>query len=360
MKQFQIRKDNFATTRLVETAPIVVETGDILLSIDQFSFTSNNITYAVMGEQLRYWQFFPSSRDELNEWGVIPVWGFATVLESKAEGVNIGERLFGYFPPSSQVKMTPVKVGPLSLFDGASHRADLPPGYNIYRRVDAELGYTTDMDAERMLLYPLFLTSFSLHDMLSDNDWFKADQVIIGSASSKTSIGLAYALHEDNAAPKVIGLTSQGNVESITKLGIYDTVFSYEQLESIDNQLAAVIVDMSANGQMLGRLHSHLTDNMHFCSNVGLTHWDNAQPGAGYIQERSEMFFAPSQIQKRMKEWGPEKFQQKSSEFIMRTSLKSRSWLTMNNIAGLDGLNEIYGEVCQGKIPPEQGIIVSL
>ena len=99
---------------------------------------------------------------------------------------------------------------------------------------------------------------------------------------------------------------------------------------------------------------------MRYCSNVGLTHWNNAKAGKGYIQERSEMFFAPSQIQKRMQDWGPEGFQKKSSDFIHRTAIKARAWLSIENIEGLDGLAQIYDDVCHGKVPPEKGLIVTV
>lgn len=360
MQEFQIRKDNFSIKRLVEVEPISIESGEVLLDVKQFSFTANNITYAVMGEQLRYWQFFPASGDSSGEWGVIPVWGFATVVESKCDQLPAGERLFGYFPPASQVKIVPTNITELSLFDGAQHRSDLPPGYNIYRRVESEADYSTAFDKERMLLYPLFVTAFSLHDMLSENHWYGAEQIIIGSASSKTSIGLAYALAEDDNAPNVVGLTSNRNLNSVKNLAIYDSTATYDQLTDIDASKKTVIVDMSANGEMLGRLHSHLGDNMRFCSNVGLTHWENAQAGEGYIKERSEMFFAPSHIQKRMKDWGAEGFQLKSSAFIQRTAVKCRDWLFLDEIEGLAGLDNIYDDVCHGKIPPEKGLIISV
>jgi len=360
MQEFQISKDDFATKRLITVDPISIDAGEVLLDVQQFSFTANNITYAVMGERLRYWQFFPASDDGSDKWGLIPVWGFATIIESKCQELSVGERLFGYFPPASQVKMSPSNITDLSLFDGTPHRADLPPGYNIYRRVESEPDYSADFDAERMLLYPLFITAFSLHDMLSENQWYDAEQIIIGSASSKTSIGLAYALAEDKAAPPVVGLTSDRNLGSVKKLGIYDSTATYGELTDIDATKKSVIVDMSANGEMLGRLHSHLGENMRFCSNVGLTHWDNAQAGEGYIQERSEMFFAPSQIQKRMQDWGSDGFQLKSSAFIHRTALKCREWLTLENIDGLEGLQDVYDNVCHGKVPPEKGLIITV
>jgi len=64
--------------------------GQARLRIDRFALTANNITYAAFGEAMKYWQFFPSGDPA---WGCIPVWGFAEVLESRAEGVAPGERL---------------------------------------------------------------------------------------------------------------------------------------------------------------------------------------------------------------------------------------------------------------------------
>ena len=32
----------------------------LLVKVDRFAFTANNITYAVIGDQLKYWQLFPA------------------------------------------------------------------------------------------------------------------------------------------------------------------------------------------------------------------------------------------------------------------------------------------------------------
>lgn len=360
MTQLQTNKKDFSATRLIQDPSPKVDEGDILLAIESFSFTANNITYAVMGEQLRYWQFYPPAGENAKEWGLIPVWGFAKVIQSRCDEIAIGERVFGYFPPANEVKMTPVKISNSGFFDGIAHRAELPPSYNSYRRVSADPKYDPDFDQERMLLFPLYVTAFSLHDMLQSENFYGAEQVVIGSASSKTSIGLAYALDEDPDAPTVVGLTSSRNLESVKQLGLYDQSVSYSKLTDIDASKPTVIVDMSSNGDVLGRLHTHLGDNMKFCSNVGLTHWEDERPGPGFIRERSEMFFAPGHIQKRLQEWGPGEFDKRSSAFIMRTAAKSRQWLTMKQISGLKGLSEIYDDVCHGKLPPEQGLIVRL
>ena len=62
--------------------------GDVLLSVEQFAFTANNMTYALIGASTGwYWDFFPAARG----WGRIPVWGFGKVVASEVSDVEIGE-----------------------------------------------------------------------------------------------------------------------------------------------------------------------------------------------------------------------------------------------------------------------------
>jgi hypothetical protein len=157
MSEFQIQKNDLAKTRIIETSLPPANNGEIVLKVDKFAFTANNLTYGVMGEQIGYWQFFSPQDNESGEWGIIPVWGFADVIESKVDGIAVGERLFGYFPPASYLSMLPVGISGKRLIDGSAHRAHLPPGYNMYRRVQAEPGYNPKRDNERMLLFPLHI-----------------------------------------------------------------------------------------------------------------------------------------------------------------------------------------------------------
>lgn len=361
MAQFQIRKDNFSTLRLVDTGePSQIADGEIKVKINRFAFTANNITYAAAGDLLGYWQFFPPQGENTADWGVIPVWGFAEIVESTVSDLPAGDKLFGYFPPANELTMTPVKVSEQRFVDGAAHRSALPPVYNSYRRVNAEAGYDAAMDNERMLLWPLFITSFCLWDSLQVNNWYDAEQVIVISASSKTSIGMAYALHEDKESPKVVGVTSARNLDLVSSLGLYDNSLTYDAVRDIDASIPAVIVDMSGNSEVLGKLHAHLGDNMKFCINVGITHWDATGTNEDIIAERSEMFFAPSHIQMRIKDWGVEAFDEKTADFITQTVAKSRSWLKLKKLPGLGGLEGIYPDVCAGVVAPDEGIIIEM
>lgn len=360
--QFQINKKAFFVDRLVETPKedLTIEEGEILLKIDQFAFSANNITYAVMGDRIGYWQFFPPVGNGKASWGVLPVWGFADVVESKAEGVPVGDRLFGYFSPSSHLKMKPIGINKRRLIDGSPHRSKLPQGYNLYRRVLAEPNYTRAFDRERSLLFPLHLTSFCIWDSLQDKDWYGAKQILVLSASSKTSIGLGYALQGDDNAPKVIGVTSARNLETVKNIGIYDESITYDAIQQIDSTIPTVIVDMSGNQSLLVNLHTLLGDHMKWTINVGLTHWTNARPKEGIIADRSEFFFAPGHIQKRLKDWGPAGFDQKTSGFMIETAMKSRQWLNFKEVDGLKGLGKVLPAVVTGQVSADEGLIVKM
>jgi hypothetical protein len=146
----------------------------------------------------------------------------------------------------------------------------------------------------------------------------------------------------------------------VKTLGVYDRTLSYDQISEIDASKPTLIIDMSGNGSILNDLHKHLGDNMRFCSNVGVTHWKAINTGPDFIKQRSEFFFAPSQLQKRIKEWGMQEFEEKSSEYLKYSFAKSREWLKMTEIDGLQGMSDIFGEVCEGKIAPEAGLIIKM
>ncbi len=356
MSEFQVQRTDLKTHRIVDgaSADTPLDPGEVLLKVDRFAFTANNVTYGVAGDQIGYWRFFPPANGD-QAWGILPVWGFGEVVAGEA--LPTGERLYGYFPPADYLKITAGKVSERRVIDTSDHRADLPPVYNTLTRVAAEPGYDPRQDDMRCLLWPLFITSFCLWDSAKDNAWYQAEQVLVMSASSKTSIGLAYALAGDADAPKSIGVTSAGNVNSVQALGLYDEVITYDQTPA---DVPTLIIDMSGNSQVLGRFHSALGDNMKKTLNVGITHWETPRTRDGYILERCEFFFAPGHIQKRYQDWGPEGFAERSGAFMAGTAKKAARWLNIRNLNGLSGLAEVYRDVCDGRVPPEDGLIVKM
>ena len=87
MSDFLVKRDDLRECRVAESEPPAVEPGQALLRVDSFGLTANNVTYAVMGEAMSYWDFFPAE----DGWGRVPMWGFAEVERSEAEGVEAGD-----------------------------------------------------------------------------------------------------------------------------------------------------------------------------------------------------------------------------------------------------------------------------
>ncbi len=355
IEEIQVRKDDLSKTRAVSRDIPALNEGDVLAKVERFALTANNITYGVVGEKIGYWRFFPAPAG----WGIIPVWGFAKVVQSRCSDVHVGERLFGYFPMASHLVMTPGKVRAERLVDGAAHRAGLPPVYNSYAIASREPGYDASMDDERMLLYPLYATSFCIYDFLLDNEWFGAEQAIVASASSKTAIGVAYALRNDPAAPSSVGLTSAGNAAKVRELALYGSVATYDALDSID-QTPSVIVDMSGNKEVLARLAERLGDNMRFCLQVGVTHHDASEGTMPAASDRRAFFFAPGHIQKRASDWGPGVFDAKALDFWREAAKKSRAWLNIDRIEGAAAAEKVFHDLREGKIGPSLGLIASV
>jgi hypothetical protein len=103
---FVVKRDDLHTCRVVDGEIGDLEPDQVQLAIDSFGLTTNNITYAVFGEAMAYWAFFPAEEG----WGRVPVWGFATVEAGHATELEEGRRIFGYLPPSSHLAVTPSAV----------------------------------------------------------------------------------------------------------------------------------------------------------------------------------------------------------------------------------------------------------
>ena len=90
--------------------------GQIVVDIDKFAFTANNVTYARLGDQIPYWRFFPAPEG----WGYIPVWGIGNVTRSLLPEVNEGERVYGYFPMATHLLMQPGGLRGARMIDAAA------------------------------------------------------------------------------------------------------------------------------------------------------------------------------------------------------------------------------------------------
>jgi hypothetical protein len=338
--------------------------GQVRLRIDSFALTSNNVTYAAFGDAMNYWSFFPTGDAAT---GCIPVWGFADVRESRAEGVALGERFYGYFPVADEVVLQPARVSPAGFFDGAEHRRELHAVYNQYTRCSADPGYQAPLEAQQMLLRPLFITSFLIDDLLADNSFFGAKTVVLSSASSKTAYGTAHCLALRRGTPsavQVVGLTSPANLAFTQSLGCYDQVLNYDAVATLPADAPSVYVDFSGSVAVRASVHAHWADKLMYSCSVGGTHWDALGSGKGLPGPRPTLFFAPAQIKKRHADWGAAGLQQRIAAawqgFMKPVTDKEHPWLQVVRGGGQAEVTNTYLALLEGKVRPQEGHVLSL
>ncbi len=356
---FIVRKDSIVTCDIIPATPLEdlnPRAGEIVVKIDRFALTANNITYAAMGERFSYWDFFPT---EEKGWGRVPVWGFADVIKSNCEGVAEGERFYGYYPISSYLKMTPIKMTDHGFSDGSKHRLKLHPVYNAYSRCAADPIYHKKFEDYEMLLRPLFMTSFLIDDYFADNGFFGASTIILSSASSKTALGTAFLLNRNRQDQcKIIGLTSPGNKAFVEGLGLYNDVVLYDEVAQMDNQTSAAYIDFAGNKGLRRALHERFADRLKFDSIVGGSHlndlgMDKDLPGAKPL-----LFFAPNQAKKRSQEWGSQGLNQRMVA-AWKTFLKPLTeWINVTQGEGPEAIKAGYLEMLAGKVTPDRGVVL--
>ena len=359
---FLVRKDQLGNTRVRSVADAPLVDGQIRVRVEHFALTSNNITYAAFGDAMNYWQFYPTGEEG---WGCIPVWGFATVLQSLHPAVALGERLYGYWPMATCAVLQPVKVTPAGFADGAVHRAALHGVYNQYLRCSSDPFYSTPTEDIQALLRPLFITSWLIDDFLADNQFFGAgDQAVLllSSASSKTAYGTAFQLAQ-RPGLDVVGLTSPGNLEFCRSLGCYSRVLPYDQLEQMDAAAPCIYVDFAGNVELRRAIHSRFVNLKYSCS-IGGTHVDQLGSAKDIPGPRATLFFAPAQIKKRNTEWGAEGLSQRLlaawRSFIAKAADPAAPWLRTEQHRGVSAVSATYAEVLGGRGDPRLGHILSL
>jgi hypothetical protein len=346
----EVTRDALATARTVDTAADEPSDGEAVFRIDSFALTANNVTYGAVGDLVGYWNFYPASEDG---WGRIPVWGFADVAESRTEGVDVGDRYFGFWPMSTAAVVQPGSIGPTGFTDVTPHRVALPSIYNRYAKTPA--GADEHAEALTSLLRPLFATSFLIDAWLADEDVFGAESVVISSASSKTALGLAYLL-KSNARATVIGLTSPSNVGFVEDTGAYDQIVPYGDLPRGLGEGPAIYVDFAGSADVLGAVHRHFGERLRRSVTVGFTHrapGDNsALPGPA-----PEFFFAPDHIVRRTEQWGGHGMAERIDAARVGFDAAAGSTSEIVHRTGVDEIVDTWIAAVDGGLDPRHGII---
>ena len=362
----EVVRNDVATSRVAVRPEVSLAPGQVRFAVENFALTSNNITYAVFGEAMRYWDFFPvplgDEFDDGRAWGRVPVWGFALATESHCDEVPVGTRVYGYLPMANTLVMTPGKVDDTGFIDIAAHRAPMATAYNRYVMVDMDEAFFGELENHQMVLWPLFMTSFMIDDFIASEgtdrpEFFGASVAVISSASSKTSIGAAF-LMKRRTGVTVVGLTSPSNRAFVEGLGCYDRVVTYGQEATLPDG-PAVYVDIAGDRAVNRGVHGRYDNELLYSMVVGGTHWnvesdEDRSPLAG---PKPEFFFAPSQIALRSKQWGKAGLDARVGEAWREFARWSDEWLEFTSTAGSSDVKGLFDRMSSGSVDPRRGHI---
>jgi hypothetical protein len=352
-----IDRARIADAKLVEDAPRDLQAGEVRLAIRRFALTANNITYAAFGVPMRYWEFFPGTDGR----GRLPVWGFAEIVGSRCEGIQVGERLYGYFPAASELIVQPGRISAQAFFDISPHRAELAAVYNRYVRCAADPAWSVDNESAQMVLQPLFVTSFLIAEYLREEAAFGATTISLTSASSKTAVALAYLLKEQPVeGVSLQALTSPGNAEFVDGLGLYDEVVVYDDVADLSRDRRYCLVDFAGDGGLNTRIHTHLTDQLMANIRVGGAHWKDSAPVSGLPGPAPHFFFAPDHARDRAKAWGADVFQARYTENWLGFAESAGGYFDYAEHAGGEGALAIYNALIRGEVPARRAETITV
>ncbi len=336
-----------------------LEEDQLLLKIEGFALTANNISYAATGDMVGYWNFFPT---EDNNYGIVPVWGYAQVIESTHTEFEEGMRFYGYYPMGSHLIVSPAQ-GDVStgFIESAEHRAPMAPIYNHYRKLSDDSH--DDMEALRAIVQPLFMTSFLIEHKFRSEDWFGADNIIITSASSKTALGLAYMVKNDSPDVRRIGITSAANVEFTLDTGLYDQVMSYDNAfdeHGLDVEENSVSVDFAGNTEFLRQIHKYLGDNLKFSSLIGMTHVGQSEARDDISGVQPVFFFAPAAAQEFINDLGQAAFDSQAGRALYGFMDFIAGQIDVRVIEGPQSIQLTYEMLFNGDVSANVGLYANI
>ena len=334
--------------------------GEVVLALDRFSLTTNNITYAAYGDAIGYWKVFPTGRDD---YGLMPVWGFADVAASRTPGIEVGARVFGYFPMADTLTVQAEKISRGGFADAAPWRKAVPDIYNRYVLCAADANYSVELENPEVLFRPLFITSYTAIDFLREHDFFGAKQIVVSSASSKTAYGAAWCLEGDDVA--LIALTGDRNRAFVERLGAYQAVHGYDQIDALPTGVPTLYLDLAGDPELRRRVHAHFGSDLTYDCLVGSTQGDTfPQDDPALVGPRPEFFFAATCLDAH-RERGSlrafyERFFADQRAFFQRVIDPASPWIRIVEHQGLGEAARVVRALADGVSDAAEGAVVRI
>jgi Protein of unknown function (DUF2855) len=354
MLQVHLRKDDIRTARAVDVLLSPLPEGAARLQLELFGLSANNATYASGGDgAYGWWDFFPAPEG----WGRPPCWGIAKVSESRASGVAVGTRYYGYFPIGEALDVLPVNVTERGFADGSAHRASKASIYNQYHLAATDPLYDREYEAEQVLFRPTFVPGWWLADFIHH---LNPRTVVMSSASSKSAIATAYCLRRlDNY--NLVALTSAKNASFTAETALYDRVVDYDHVATLRSDVTATFVDYLGRESLTATVHDALGESLKHSVMFGATDWSDKPGGVQIPHARlkgpmPEVFFTSSHRDKRLSE------DPTLSSGVQRDTRAfypaSHKFVSIRRIIGASDIISCWNRLLAGDISPGDGPVL--
>jgi hypothetical protein len=316
---------------------------NLLLRVERFALSANNITYALEGDALGYWSLFPAQ----GGWGRIPAWGDGVVVESDLPGIARGSRWSGLMPMAPFIEMQAQPRGS-GFSEVSAHRRALNPVYNHYRPVaERSTDQRRDLD---LSLRPLLAASYVLAETLSAPALHGAATVIALSASSRTALGTAMLL---KGRMPLLGLTSPRNRAFVEGTGLYDSVATYAQWPAPGSTRDCIVLDFAGNAALEQTVRERIGSRLTRYIRIGSTH----REGAAAMRDARDLFFAPAAIAQLIADRGAASFDESLTETIDRFAEIASPWLEWAYLDAPEAVCKALAQLSRGQVAPQRMLI---
>jgi hypothetical protein len=264
--------------------------------------------------------------------------------------VEVGARVWGYYPFATHLVVTPADVTARSFVDSAPNRAGLSVFYNRYEFAP---GLGARAESLNALFRPLLMTAFLIDAHFAANDQFGAARVAFASASSKTALGAALLMRQRGV--ETVALTAARNTDLCRRTGAYDHVFTYDAMGGLARDKPIALIDMAGNADVINALADHAGPMfIHNCM-VGATHIPDG-PRETKGPPRT-LFFAPSVAEARTQEWGAAGLAQRF-DAAWGQILATLHWLDIREAHGPEAGIAEWRRQLAASVAPNEGLIL--
>ncbi len=336
--------------RVDDAGEPVLGEGQACFALERAALSANNVSYAHVGDTMGYWRFFPAPEG----WGALPVWGFGRCVSSKTDGVKVGQRVYGYWPLAEQL-VVEVELIEGGFVDPSPHRRGLADLYNRYEHRGAPEPGAEGVEAA---FKPLFMTGWLLDRWLALEEDAGAKQIVLTSASSKTSIGMAWTHHQRESGPPLIGLTSKRNLEFVKGLDLYDAVHAYEDWAVLEAETPAVLVDVAGDRDLRAKVHAHFGEALRRSVAVGMTH-GAPDPAVEVPGTEARFFFAPQAIGQLTEAMGQAALMKAVGGAWTSFAAQAPNLVNIEVRRGIDAACDAFRALVAGEVGGAQTIVVA-